>query len=68
MKEIKKKDKYLEIARELKKTVKRESEGYPNCNWCSWYSHRRIIKGTWGIGNNKTRPYKLLHFWDRQEY
>ena len=28
---------------------------YTNYNWCPWYSHRRIIKGTGGLGNNRTR-------------
>ena len=25
-----------------------------NCNWCSWYSHRRINKGTERLGNKRT--------------
>ena len=24
-----------------------------NCDWCSWYSHRRIMKGTGGFGNKR---------------
>ena len=39
LKESKKKDKYLDLARELKKTVEHESDSYTNCNWCLWYSH-----------------------------
>ena len=39
LKESEKKDKYLDLARESKKTVAHESDGYTNCNWCSWYSH-----------------------------
>ena len=40
LKESEKKDKYLDLARELKKnktkkTVKHESDDYTNCNWCS---------------------------------
>ena len=36
LKENEKKDKYLDLARELKnKTVEYESDGYINCNWCS---------------------------------
>ena len=31
-----------------------ENDDYINCNWRSWYSHRRIIKGTGGLGNNRT--------------
>ena len=48
-----KKDEYLDLARE-KKTVEHESVVYANCNWCSWYSHRRINKGSGGLGNKKT--------------
>ena len=39
LKEKEKKDKYLDLARELKKTVKHESDGDTNCNWCYSYSH-----------------------------
>ena len=35
LKECKKKDKYLNLARELKKTFEYESEDNTNCNWCS---------------------------------
>ena len=55
LKESEKKDKYLDLARKLKKTVEHESDVYTNCNLCSWYSHGRIIKGTGGIGNKRTR-------------
>ena len=54
LKESEKKDKYLELSRELKKIVEHESDDYTNCNWCFWYSHRRIIKGTGGLGNKRT--------------
>ena len=53
LKESKKKDKYLDLARELKKTVEHESDDYTNCNWCSWYSHQRISTRTEGLGNKK---------------
>ena len=35
LKECKKKDKYLDLARKLKKT----GDNYTNCNWCFWYSN-----------------------------
>ena len=35
LKESEKKDKYLNLAWELKKIVEYESDGYINCNWCS---------------------------------
>ena len=36
LKENEKKNKYLDIAKELKKTMEHESDIYTNCNWCSW--------------------------------
>ena len=54
LKENEKKDKYFDIARELKKTVEHQSDNYTNCDWCSWYCHRSIIKETGGLGNNRT--------------
>ena len=50
LKENEKKDKYFD----LEKTVEHESDVYTNSNWCSWYSHRRIIKRTRGLGNKRT--------------
>ena len=37
-----------------KKTMEHENDGDTNCNWCFWYSYRRIDKGTGGLGNEKT--------------
>ena len=37
VKESKKKDLLLDLAKELKKTVEQESDGYSDCNWSSWY-------------------------------
>ena len=54
LKETENKDKYLDLPRELKKTVENESDDYTNCNWYSWYIHRRIGKETGGFGNNRT--------------
>ena len=66
LKEIEKKDKYLDLARELKKTVEHESDGDTNCNWCSWYSHQRIDKGTGGLGKKRTSGdhpnYSIIEF------
>ena len=46
----------IDLAKELKKkqTVKHESDVYTNRNWCFWYSHQRIIKGTGGLGNKRS--------------
>ena len=54
LKESEKKDKYLALARELKKTVEHESDVYINYNWCSWYSYQKITKRTGGFGNKRT--------------
>ena len=34
LKECKKKDKYLDLARELKKNMEHEGDNYTNCNSC----------------------------------
>ena len=49
-KECEKKDKYLDLARELKKTMEHEGDNYTICDWCFWHSNSRIIKGTGGLG------------------
>ena len=43
-----KNDKYLDFAME------HESDNYTNRDWCFWYSHQLIIKGTGGLGNKRT--------------
>ena len=43
LKESEKRDKYRDLARELKKkTVEHESGGDTNCYWHAWYGHQRI--------------------------
>ena len=54
LKECEKNDKYLDLAWEWKKPVDHESDGYTNCNWCSWYNHQRTGTKTEGHGNNGT--------------
>ena len=39
LKECEKKDKYLDLARELKKTVEHAGDNCTNCNWCVWNSY-----------------------------
>ena len=39
---------------ELKKTMDNKGDSYTNRDWCFWYSHQRIIKGTGGLGNKRT--------------
>ena len=33
------KNKYLDLARELKKKMEHEGDNYTNCNWCVWNSN-----------------------------
>ena len=55
LKENEKRDKYLDLARELKKkTVEHGSDSDTNCYWCGQYSHQRIGKGTVKLGNKTT--------------
>ena len=54
LKKVKKKDKYLDFARKLKKTMEHEGDNYTNRDGCFWYSHQRINKGTGGHGNKRT--------------
>ena len=39
LKECDKKGKYLDLARELKKTVEHAGYNYTNCDWCVWNSN-----------------------------
>ena len=37
--ECEKRDKYLDLARELKKNIDYEGDNYTNCNWCFWHGN-----------------------------
>ena len=50
-----KRDKYRDLARELKKTMEHESDGDNNYNWCARYSYQKISKETRGLGKKRTR-------------
>ena len=39
LKECEKKDKYLDLTKDLKKTLEYEGDNYTNCDWCFWYSN-----------------------------
>ena len=39
LKEYEKKDKYLDLVRELKKTMEHEGDNYTSCDWYFWYSN-----------------------------
>ena len=34
--------------------MEHEGDNYTNLDWCFWYSHQRIIKGTGGLGGRRT--------------
>ena len=46
LKESEKRDNYLDLARELEKTIEHENDGDTNCNGRARYSHQRIFTGT----------------------
>ena len=54
LKESEKKNIYLYLARELKKTMEHERDDYINCDWCFWHSKYRIIKRPRGLGSWRT--------------
>ena len=39
LKECEKRDKYLDLARELKKNMEYEGDNYTNCDWCFWHGN-----------------------------
>ena len=39
LKECEKKDKYLDLTRELKKTVEHAGDNYTNCDWGFWHGN-----------------------------
>ena len=43
-------DKYLDLAKELKKMKERECEGGSNCSWNPWYSPNELGKETEELG------------------
>ena len=61
-------DRYLEIARELKKDIEHEGDGDTNCKYCIWNGSQRLGKKTEEISEEESRPSKLQHGWDWPEY
>ena len=39
LKECEKRDKFLDLARELKKTVEHEGDNNTYCDWCFWHDN-----------------------------
>ena len=58
---IKRKWKYQEPARELKKKMEYEGDGNTNCNWCAWNNPQKIGKGTGRLGNKWTQTPEEKH-------
>ena len=54
IKESEKRVKYLDLAKELKKTVEHEGDSDTNCNWCTWNNPQRLGKWTGRLGNKRT--------------
>ena len=54
LKQSEKWDKYLNFARELKKTMEHEGDGDTNCIWCTWNNPQRLVKGAERLGNKRT--------------
>ena len=54
LKESERRDKYDDLARELKKTMEHESDVGTHCNWCSWNHPQRVGKETGILGNTRT--------------
>ena len=50
LKEGEKKDKH----KGTEKTMEPVGNNYTNRDWCFWYCHQRIIKGTKGLGSRRT--------------
>ena len=54
LKESEKRDKNLDLDRELKKKMEHESDGDTKCNWRARYTHQGINEGSAGLGNERT--------------
>ena len=48
-------DKYLDLAREQKKSMEYEGDSDTNCNRCAWNNPQRFGKGTRKLKNQRTR-------------
>ena len=48
-----KKNKYLDLAREQKKTVKHKGDDNTSCNWCTWNVLQKLGKETGRVGNQR---------------
>ena len=37
--------------------MEHEGDNYTNRDWCFWYSHQKIVKGTGGLGSRRKSGY-----------
>ena len=51
IKESKKSEKYVDLAKELKRTMEHEGDGDINSNPCTWNNTQRIVKETGWLGS-----------------
>ena len=68
IKESKKIDYCLDLARELKENMEQEGDGDTNCGWRTCDNPQRIGKGTGILINKRTSGAYLDYYWDRPEY
>ena len=62
LKESEQKDKHVDLALELKKTVEHGTNNDTNREWCFCYSHQRISNVTGRLGNKRTSGYYLKYY------
>ena len=69
LKESEKKDEYLDLAREQKKTVEHEGDGDSNLNCALGTVTKVLVKGLEDLEiRGQAKNTQLQHCWDRPEY
>ena len=58
-------DKYLDLARELKRTGQYVGDGDINCHWCAWNGPQRLVKNlrNWK-SEEESKPSRPRHGWN----
>ena len=62
LKECEKKDRYLDLVKELKKTLERENDNHTSRDRCFWCSHQTISKGSGGLRRNRMSGDDLSYY------
>ena len=70
IKESEKRDKYVDLAKELeKKSMEYENDSDTNCKWCAWNGPKSLWKGIEQLKiGGRIKPSRLQYCWDRLEY